>query len=695
MIRGEFIIRAPWMVGRRVPLSALEDVIRDFFSIECSAARKRELRVLALRTGLGSERVWTLEEVGTVVGVSKQRVQQVEKVALAALGEFLRTGMHVKRRVAADAALRGRLEELAEALSPHAFPMTEGSAAERVSRVFEGASIGSPVLRIVLWGLGFEESRPSQRASQPSNLWVAGGGEERRIIAVSNAIRDTLVRCVLPLTFDDLRLKVAGVLATGPCPPDGVLRKALELCHDVEQVGQSLQASFASLRNVKDRAYRVLYETGKTMAARDIAREIDRRVSAAGGPRQTTRVLVTNGLASDARFKHVGRSAWALAEWDVDTRTIAELMVAALRKAGGALTAEEIWESAKARRPGLRWGPLRSSLSKDRFVLNTEGRYELAEWLTSRQRERYRAARCNRPGGGQEIARETARMLRERTPPELPLTELARELQRQLCIGVSVGAICTRVERLPSVEVRREAHGGRIRRIAVAVSDGSTSALPREHRTSRLEAIQSAVRQILSHRADGTSPLRELRDEVLRQLRCPPSSFYEAVRRMPDIRKRPREHASPVMCYLEHRGAHLGSLAAAIRQADIRAEAQRALTLLRVDTVDLALFQFGRLFESTLRRYMLGARETGRFAVSEQDLTRLSRMVDWLSTAELISDRSALDFLRIKRNERAHDDMPGLEERQALLASSSQTAEVYVRYIALLARLLESVETAK
>jgi hypothetical protein len=111
--------------------------------------------------------------------------------------------------------------------------------------------------------------------------------------------------------------------------------------------------------------------------------------------------------------------------------------------------------------------------------------------------------------------------------------------------------------------------------------------------------------------------------------------------------------------------------------------------------VDLALFQFGRLFESTLRRYMLGARETGRFAVSEQDLTRLSRMVDWLSTAELISDRSALDFLRIKRNERAHDDMPGLEERQALLASSSQTAEVYVRYIALLARLLESVETAK
>jgi RNA polymerase primary sigma factor len=59
----------------------------------------RKARVLGLRFGLGGEGPLTLKEVGTRLGVTQERVRQIEQHALADLARRVRLdGPHVKGR---------------------------------------------------------------------------------------------------------------------------------------------------------------------------------------------------------------------------------------------------------------------------------------------------------------------------------------------------------------------------------------------------------------------------------------------------------------------------------------------------------------------------------------------------------------------------------------------------------------------
>jgi DNA-directed RNA polymerase sigma subunit (sigma70/sigma32) len=50
-------------------------------------APTRDLRVLTLRYGLGGEREHTLTEIGVILGVSRERVSQLERRALRRLAD--------------------------------------------------------------------------------------------------------------------------------------------------------------------------------------------------------------------------------------------------------------------------------------------------------------------------------------------------------------------------------------------------------------------------------------------------------------------------------------------------------------------------------------------------------------------------------------------------------------------------------
>jgi RNA polymerase primary sigma factor len=48
----------------------------------------RERRILCLRHGVGTDREWTLEEVGRELGVTRERVRQLQSIALLKLRAF-------------------------------------------------------------------------------------------------------------------------------------------------------------------------------------------------------------------------------------------------------------------------------------------------------------------------------------------------------------------------------------------------------------------------------------------------------------------------------------------------------------------------------------------------------------------------------------------------------------------------------
>jgi DNA-binding CsgD family transcriptional regulator len=81
--------RLIWHHFFRAPNDDLQTILRDLMETELDT---REQRVLALRLGLyGERRSWTLDEIAARLGVSPERVRQIEENAMAKLQRGLTT----------------------------------------------------------------------------------------------------------------------------------------------------------------------------------------------------------------------------------------------------------------------------------------------------------------------------------------------------------------------------------------------------------------------------------------------------------------------------------------------------------------------------------------------------------------------------------------------------------------------------
>lgn len=67
--------------------------MRNTISKVLSTLDDREARVITLRYGLGSSKAYTLEEIGKELGVTKERIRQIEDKALRKLRHPMRAGM--------------------------------------------------------------------------------------------------------------------------------------------------------------------------------------------------------------------------------------------------------------------------------------------------------------------------------------------------------------------------------------------------------------------------------------------------------------------------------------------------------------------------------------------------------------------------------------------------------------------------
>lgn len=70
----------------------MERMRREALEAALSQLKEREQKVIRLRFGLDDGRPWTLEEVGSVMGVTRERIRQIEKNALRSLAHPTRAG---------------------------------------------------------------------------------------------------------------------------------------------------------------------------------------------------------------------------------------------------------------------------------------------------------------------------------------------------------------------------------------------------------------------------------------------------------------------------------------------------------------------------------------------------------------------------------------------------------------------------
>lgn len=118
--------------------SALHQDLCMALAAALATLSERERRIITLRYGLGDDHVHTLEEVGTIIGVTRERVRQVENKALRKLGNPLPAHNSLRRylndesrvKLPADNTLpkQQAAEEAISAGTPCAEPLQTDSA---------------------------------------------------------------------------------------------------------------------------------------------------------------------------------------------------------------------------------------------------------------------------------------------------------------------------------------------------------------------------------------------------------------------------------------------------------------------------------------------------------------------------------------------------------------------------------------
>ena len=194
------------------------------------------------------------------------------------------------------------------------------------------------------------------------------------------------------------------------------------------------------------------------------------------------------------------------------------------------------------------------------------------------------------------------------------------------------------------------------------------------------ELIQNNVRDILSKQTDISLDLVSIRDLVSAALHCPPASVYSAVSKMEDVEKIV-DQTKLVICRLKQSSDEYSESVNRLTDEKLIVQISRALNLVNIESIDLALFQLGKIFEFTLKRYMQEVKSKNVIQVTNNDLGRLFSMIEWAGKNGVITDETALHYLRIERNDRGHGTPPDLDERQALLSNASTLINFFLDYI--------------
>jgi len=443
------------------PFSLLADVIRDFFECEGKDSHLREYSAIKFRYGLDSSPQLTLDEIGVILDVSKQRIAQLEQRALKELSVLFRDGEHKKRCITVTTPLKEVLLRFQTCLDAMDFPLKDDDVLRLVGEHFSSADADPASLRVILEAHGCRIAHLLQGTKHESVVWISGKKRDRRILEAAVCVFEAMRTLVLPAPFHVVKLEVNRDRDSNERFSDSELERGLQLCPDTEKIGDtSFQLAFECLQNVRDKAFRILHEEGEPLRSRELARLITKRAFEIGDTKVVKATLVGNSLSSDKRFKPIGRSEWALSDWDVDTRTVIALMEAALHTAGEPLSSGEIWYFVKANRAVSR-NSIGWYLGGDHFVKLPSGQYALQEWVPRKGSESTDVSLGTR--AIRERLAETARhIFTESGVDEMPLADLAREILKRTPGSSSIEALSQRLERLP-VPASRNASSFRTR----------------------------------------------------------------------------------------------------------------------------------------------------------------------------------------------------------------------------------------
>ena len=286
--------------------------------------QEREKEIISRRFGLNGNKE-TLEQIGEMLGITRERVRQLEKAILVRLSLAAGAGK-IPELIVVEKLIKRNLTEMGRAakISDLADKVYErpSTTAERANLIFLGTI--SPALTLI-----------EENDKYHYGLAIADYGDTKAVTSAIDQVVAIIKENKSPMTVDELDHKL-------DYEHPSYITAIASLSKLLSSLGKLWGLSkwpTVNPKNIRDKIFVILDEHKSPMHFSEISKSI----SASDFRRKNvTTQAIHNELIKDSRFILVGRGIYALDSWGYSKGTVSDVIKQILVQAGEPLSRDEI-----------------------------------------------------------------------------------------------------------------------------------------------------------------------------------------------------------------------------------------------------------------------------------------------------------------------------------------------------------------
>ncbi|GIC77533.1 sigma factor-like helix-turn-helix DNA-binding protein [Moritella sp. F3] len=634
---------------------------------------ERDLDIINKRFGLNGNKQYTFEDIGTFYNVSKQRIEQIESKIIKQLALLLKGELKTKGWKLCSLLIENFNEALEcfEGFNPILLKVD----AERILQDKYNETLPIEYFNLFMKVLGYTKTPRKVLGfrGEITESWIQTANYKKKDLESIFQALDIIYDNVDSIPIFELTVLVKKKLKKPSKTINQSISIAISSIEDIDYDGEFVTVKFSRLRSAADKAYRVLESHEKSMHFSKINKEINLLCKSNSDFTPILETNLKNQIVADTRFTPIGRSGeWALSKWEnTSNLTIIQAIEKVLHLSGKPLKFNQIVEEIENIRPDASVKSLKVYLNDQKlFTRVGVNEFALNAWRLPAAQKR----QVNRSISELEFTNAIKDVLLTSNP--IVLSSLIKSIETTT--KLSQASIRQRLLVTSGLEINAQS-GKRSKLVTCSNLD---LIKPRIKRVLLRDRVQDEIKAILFEQPNIPMLKGNLYLEVLKVIECQRPTFYQYLDKMKGITQY-QENNKYYAMYSHHETVEKIAVDVGKYTSNnlILSALERPLEMLTLEKVDLALYELGLLFETSLKAYLKQQKTLGKMTVNSKDLSKLFLMINCVVREGVVTKGHHLNTLREERNDRAHGEVPSKEERHILFNKAHYIADLFVKYI--------------
>lgn len=366
-------------------LESFKTMVKDF----CSLNKENYRDILYRRFGLEGKKPLSLDEIGILHNITRERVRQLEAKNINYLKTLINGDFIKKPFCRLNKELTDKILELKNKLLEYGVIDKNQlfSLLKNDYNILENDSNKGYITLI----LELFREKAYYEIEYPFNdqkfFIIDQEIDDKSFLLVCKNIVSILKENDEPIDQDDLYISVIKKSRSLKNISKKYISIACNFINDIEKISLNekvlYRIKFHKLNSFPDYAYRILKEKNQKMHFNEIWSEISHELSHAEINNVGSIETLKNGLGAEKRFKNIGKTGfWSLTEWNFNTLLIIDLIITELRKINEASTYQTIFEKINLIRPDVSKSSMIATITnnKESFRKIDNKKIILKEW---------------------------------------------------------------------------------------------------------------------------------------------------------------------------------------------------------------------------------------------------------------------------------------------------------------------------